>query len=124
MSTMKELSHHLVKTDQVIGVNVINNKHENLGKIEELVLDKYTGETAYAVLSFGGLLGVGDKYFAIPWKALSYEPNESSFVINQTKEHLSKAPGFDKKHWPNMADQTWQQSISTFYKSSTHPEDL
>jgi sporulation protein YlmC with PRC-barrel domain len=113
---MHELSHHLVKTDQVIGVNVINTNHENLGKVEELVLDKQTGETVYAVLSFGGVMGLGDKYFAIPWKALSYDPKEASFTLNQSKEALKEAPGFDKQNWPNMADRTWQQNINTFYE--------
>ena len=113
---MSDLSHHLVKTEHVIGVNVINHEKESLGKIEELVLDKHNGQVTYAVLSFGGIMGIGDKLFALPWKALSYNEDEKAFELRQSKERLKNAPGFDKDKWPNMADNTWKQDIEGFYE--------
>lgn len=112
---MSEVSYEMVKTHDVIGVNVTNETDENLGKIEEIVLNKSTGEVHYAVLSFGGIMGMGDKLFALPWKSLKYNSTKNKFTVNQTKEHLAQAPGFDKAHWPNMADNSWQSGISKFY---------
>ena len=91
----------------VIGSKVVNAKNEDLGKIEDLVLDAGAGRIAYAVLSFGGFLGMGDKYFAIPWNAFHFNLTENRAVLNVDKKLLENAPGFDKDNWPNMADSTW-----------------
>lgn len=112
---MTDLAYNLVKTNQVIGVKVLNHHDENLGKVEEIVLDKQTGQVEYAVLSFGGILGLGDKLFALPWKALSYDKDEEAFVVSKSKQVLETAPGFDKKHWPNMASCAWRNDIDAFY---------
>lgn len=105
----------IVRTDEVIGVNVKNAQGENLGKIEEIVLDKLTGEARYVVLSFGGILGMGDKLFALPWNAIHYNDNHDCFMLSIDKEKLKMAPGFDKDHWPDMANTTWSRSIYSFY---------
>jgi len=99
----------------VIGSKVVNAQHEDLGKIEDLVLDAGAGRIAYAVLSFGGFLGMGDKYFAIPWNALRFNLSEKHAVLNLDKKLLENAPGFDKDNWPNMADSTWGTSIYKHY---------
>ena len=97
------------------GDDVVNAKDEKLGTIEELMIDLDKGCIAYAVLSFGGFLGMGDKLFAIPWSALSVDTIEKRFVLNVKKELLEKAPGFDKSDWPNMADQAWGTKIYNYY---------
>jgi sporulation protein YlmC with PRC-barrel domain len=99
----------------VIGSNVVNAQHEDLGKIEDLVLDAGAGRIAYAILSFGGFLGMGDKYFAIPWNALRFNLSGKHAVLNLDKKLLENAPGFDKDNWPNMADSTWGTSIYKHY---------
>ena len=99
----------------VIGSKVVNAQHEDLGKIEDLVLDAGAGRIAYAVLSFGGFLGMGDKYFAIPWNALRFNLSGKHAVLNVDKKLLENAPGFDKDNWPNMADSTWGTSIYKHY---------
>jgi PRC-barrel domain len=99
----------------VIGSKVVNAQHENLGKIEDLVLDAGAGRIAYAILSFGGFLGMGDKYFAIPWNALRFNLSGKHAVLNLDKKLLGNAPGFDKDNWPNMADSTWGTSIYKHY---------
>jgi sporulation protein YlmC with PRC-barrel domain len=99
----------------LIGDAVHNKAGENLGKVEELMLDLEQGRIAYAVLSFGGFLGMGNKLFAIPWDAFSLDTDEHCFVLNEPKEKLEKAPGFDKSHWPDFADRKWGQTIHDYY---------
>jgi sporulation protein YlmC with PRC-barrel domain len=97
------------------GDRVQNRAHEDLGKIDDLMIDLDTGRIAYAVLSFGGILGIGDKLFAIPWDVLSLSQDEHMFILDVPKEKLESAPGFDKDHWPDMADPQWTADISSFY---------
>lgn len=115
LAEKRELSSDLVKTNEVINVTVKNDKLEKLGKIEEIILDKVNGQVRYVVLSFGGILGIGDKFFALPWSMFHYNKNEECFILNIEKEKLAKAPGFDKSHWPNMSLHTWEESIFKYY---------
>jgi len=114
---------HIVPAKTVIGSNVVNANYEDLGKIEDLVLDASAGRIAYAVLSFGGFLGMGDKYFAIPWNAFTFNLPESRVVLNVEKKLLEKAPGFNKNNWPNMADATWGTSIHKHYGLTPYWEE-
>ena len=97
------------------GDKVVNNQGEDLGKLEELMIDLDRGRIAYAVLSFGGFLGMGDKLFAIPWQAFGVDTVEKRLVLNADKELLKKAPGFDKSKWPNMAAPTWATTLYGYY---------
>jgi len=116
---MTDHSSKIVKANaEVIGREIRNQNKEDLGRVEELVLDKVSGNVRYVVLSFGGFLGLGDKFFALPWKQLEYSPEDKSFIIGLTKEKLEKAPGFDKNNWPDMADPTYQKSISDYYEDT------
>jgi sporulation protein YlmC with PRC-barrel domain len=97
------------------GDKVVNYKGEDLGKIEEIMIDLDRGRVAYAVLSFGGFLGVGDKLFAIPWQAFSVDTTNKRVVLNADKELLEKAPGFDKNNWPDMADLSLGSTLYGYY---------
>ena len=101
----------------VIGSKVVNAQNEDLGKIEDLVIDAGAGWIAYAVLSFGGFLGMGDKYFAVPWNAFHFDLSEKRAILNVDKKLLENAPGFDKDNWPNMSDSSWGASIYKHYGS-------
>lgn len=105
----------IVRSTEVIGYDVKNPQGENLGDLEDLAVDAANGQVAYAVLSFGGILGIGDKLFAIPWKALQLHETEKIFVLNLPKDKLKNAPGFDEKQWPNMADPQFSKELSEFY---------
>jgi sporulation protein YlmC with PRC-barrel domain len=105
----------LMGADTLIGDSVVNAADEDLGDIKEIMLDMQTGQVAYAVLSFGGFLGMGDKLFAVPWQALHLDTVNKRFVLDIEKERLQNAPGFDKDAWPDMADAQWAQQIHTFY---------
>jgi len=87
------------------------------------MLDVHSGRVAYAVLSFGGFLGMGGKLFAVPWSALTLDTEHKRFVLDIDKERLASAPGFDKDHWPNMADPSWTRSIHSYYGTKPYPDD-
>jgi len=103
--SMPEGETSLFKASKLIGYTVKNKKGEEVGKIEELVINSRDGRIAYAVLSFGGFLGMGDKLFAIPWKSLTPIPDQQSFSLDIDKEKLAETPGFDETNWPDMAPQ-------------------
>jgi sporulation protein YlmC with PRC-barrel domain len=105
----------LMGADTLLGNDVYNASNEDLGDIKELMIEMGTGRIEYAVLSFGGFLGMGDKLFAVPWEALKLDTMNHRFVLNIDKDTLKGAPGFDKGHWPSMADQTWATSVHKFY---------
>ncbi len=105
----------LMGADTLIGDSVVNAANDDLGDIKEIMLDMQTGQVAYAVLSFGGFLGMGDKLFAVPWQALHLDTVNKRFVLDIEKERLRNAPGFDKDAWPDMADAQWAQHIHSFY---------
>ena len=85
----------------IIGDKVRNKKDEHLGEIRDIMLDISTGKIDYFVIEFGGFLGIGIKYFAIPLRLLKVDPEKKAFIFDQSKETLEKAPGFDIDHWPD-----------------------
>jgi len=105
----------VLSASSICSDRVWNNYGEELGAIEELMIDVDTGQIAYAVLSFGGFLGFGDKLFAIPWKALKLDAANEVFKLNVERKVLESAPGFDKDSWPDMADSAWGQDIHKHY---------
>jgi sporulation protein YlmC with PRC-barrel domain len=105
----------LMGADTLLGNDVYNGAGENLGTIKEFMIDMTAGRIGYAVLSFGGFLGMGDRLFAVPWQALKLDTANKRFTLNVSKDKLKSAPGFDKDHWPSMADATWATDIHTFY---------
>ncbi|HVS19360.1 MAG TPA: PRC-barrel domain-containing protein [Planctomycetota bacterium] len=114
-------------TSDLIGMNVVSPEGDDLGEIEDVVVHP-GGETAYAVLAFGGWLGMGEKLFAMPWSVLRSVERDTdkpdskrSLVLPMDKAKLKQAPGFDKKNWPAMANADWSRDIDTFYEGSSNP---
>jgi sporulation protein YlmC with PRC-barrel domain len=99
----------------LIGMRVVNNEREDLGRIEDVLLDTRNNRASYAILSFGGVLGVGDKHFALPWEALVFDLSQRLAIIDVEKERLKNAPGFDKDAWPDVADAAWGERVYTYY---------
>ncbi|HEY2019107.1 MAG TPA: PRC-barrel domain-containing protein [Bryobacteraceae bacterium] len=97
------------------GDGVRNPAGDDLGKIEEIMLDVASGRVAYAVLSFGGFLGIGNKLFAIPWESLTLNEDDHVFILDADKDRLENAPGFDKDNWPDMADRDFGSQIYNYY---------
>jgi sporulation protein YlmC with PRC-barrel domain len=97
------------------GDSVHNSEGENLGKIEDFMLDMESGRIRYAVLSFGGIAGFGDKLFAVPPETLKIDTDKKCLVLNVAKERLKDAPGFDKDNWPNFADNALGRDVYDYY---------
>lgn len=97
--------------------SVENNAGEDLGKIKDLMIDWENGSVAYAVISFGGFLGLGNKLFAIPMESIKFKniDGHERAIINITKEKLEDAPGFDQDNWPKDPEYTFVDSVHAHY---------
>ncbi len=113
----RDNSPSMMSAESLIGNDVYNHLDEDLGNIKDIMLDMNNGNVRYAVLSFGTFLGMGEKLFAVPWQALTLDTENKRFVLDANKEKLVDAPGFDKDNWPDMADQTWENDIHSFYQT-------
>ncbi|QBQ55730.1 PRC-barrel domain-containing protein [Nitrosococcus wardiae] len=114
---------YIMAASTLEGDTVVNLEGEELGTITDIMVDVPKGRIAYAVLSFGGFLGMGDKLFAVPWNALILDAEDKCFVLKVDKETLKNAPGFDKGNWPTMADQRWATQVHTHYGTRPYWED-
>jgi sporulation protein YlmC with PRC-barrel domain len=107
----------VLSASTLTGDTVENDKGEKLGKLEDIMLDLQSGKIAYAVLSFGGFLGMGEKLFALPWSKLHVDQVKKCIILNASKELFKDMPGFNKDHYPDMSDPKWQTKITTFYQN-------
>ena len=105
----------VLSASTLTGDAVRNPAGDDLGKVDEIMIDIPTGRVAYAVLSFGGFMRMGNKLFAVPWESLTVDQDRKCFVLDVDKSRLENAPGFDKDNWPDMADQTWGRKIYDYY---------
>jgi sporulation protein YlmC with PRC-barrel domain len=120
----------ILKMSQVIGKTVENAQGNNLGEINDVVIDPSDGSVVYAVLEAGGFLGLGEKFFAIPWRAFQTVADNDKdkddkgeidkLILNVDKDRMQNAPGFDKDNWPNMADAEWGQTVHSYYKQDDY----
>jgi sporulation protein YlmC with PRC-barrel domain len=117
-------TYHMLSASSIVGDKVRNLAGETLGKIEDVMLDHETGRVAYAVLSFGGFMGVGDKLFAVPWHAMTVDLEAHEFVLDVDEERLEKAPGFDKYDVPSAADSSFLGEVYAYYQISPWYEHL
>lgn len=113
----------LMGADTLIGEDVYNDQDEDLGDIKEIMLDMRSGRVSYAVLAFGGFLGMGEKLFAVPWNALTLDTVNKRFILKVTKERLKDAPGFESDHWPDMASTAWADTIHSYYGTKPYTDD-
>lgn len=110
-------------TAQTLEANkVMNRSGDQLGEIEDIMLDVTRGRIAYAVMAAGGILGVGRKLFAVPWSALTLDTDRHCFVMDASVQRFKDAPGFDKDHWPEQADEQWHRDIHSYYNAPTYWE--
>lgn len=107
------------RLDRLIGRPVYGSAGEKLGNIEDLVLDARDNSISYAVLSYGGFLGYGNKLFAVPWSEFTPNTEKAAYTLDVRRQYLKNAPGFEKDRWPNMADRNWAQQITTFYRQGS-----
>jgi len=113
-----EAMQQVSRASKIIGTAVKNPTGENLGDIKDLVINPLSGRMVYAVVSFGGIFGVGDKLFAIPFKALQWNGEKEQYILDMDKKTLKDAPGFDQKHWPDSVSK-WdlqREQLNQFYR--------
>lgn len=110
----------VLSSSSLSGDRVRNSAGEDLGKAHDLMIDLNSGRVAYVVLSYGGVLGMGNKLFAVPWDAIKVDEDQKCLILNVEKNRLENAPGFDKDNWPDMADEQWGGRIHEFY--GTRPD--
>lgn len=113
---MVNTAQHL-SASSLIGDDIKNPQGESLGDLKEIMIDLGTGKVGYAVVAFGGVLGMGEKLFAVPWDALHVDQGNKCLTLNVPKEKLKDAPGFDKSNWPNFSDPTFTQQVGDYYRA-------
>ena len=105
----------LIAADKVEGTNVYNLAGDALGTIDDIMIDKASGRAVYAVMSFGGFLGIGEKYHPLPWSILKYNTSKDGYVVNLDKKALEGAPTFERDSNPNWTSD-YGRTIDSFYK--------
>ena len=105
----------LISANKVEGTTVKNTAGEKLGSIEEIMIDKRSGKVAYAVMSFGGFLGIGDRHHPLPWGVLKYDTNLEGYVVNLDKRVLEKAPTYGSDERVDLADESYGKKIHYYY---------
>jgi len=122
MNTTSTKTRNTLSATTLIGDPVVNRNGESLGKIEDLMIEPERSRVSYAVLSFGGFLGMGNKLFAVPLQAMRLSREEKRFVLDVDKERLKNAPGFDKDQWPDFADPAYGQKLFSYYGVTYTPD--
>jgi PRC-barrel domain protein len=105
----------LISSDKVEGTSVMNPAGEKLGSIENVMIDKLSGKVAYAVMSFGGFLGIGDRHHPLPWGMLKYDTNLDGYVVNLDKQMLEKAPTYADDERVDLADEEYGRRLHDYY---------
>ncbi len=105
----------LIASNKVEGTAVYNRQGERLGEVYNFMVDKYSGQVAYAVMSFGGFLGLGASYHPLPWRVLDYDTRMGGYVVDLDKAKLQGAPTFSQDETPNWSDREWGQRVHDYY---------
>jgi sporulation protein YlmC with PRC-barrel domain len=105
----------LLTATSVIGDHVENPAGEKLGKIKDIMLNIRRGTIEYVVIEFGGFLGIGEKFFAVPFEALELKAGRQIFILDRDKAFLEKAPGFNKEHWPGTNSREYAQKVEGYW---------
>ncbi len=105
----------LISADRVEGTAVYNRKDEKLGSVESIMIDKYTGHVAYAIMSFGGFLGIGDRQHPLPWNVLKYDTDKGGYLVDLDREQLMKAPQIDAHDTVLWTDPNWHNDVHKYY---------
>jgi hypothetical protein len=104
----------LIASNKVEGTAVYNQQRERLGSIHNFMVDKMSGQVEYAVLSFGGFLGMGSDYYPLPWNVLTYDTDQGGYVVNLDKSVLEKAPRYAQDNEPSF-DRDYAQEVYGYY---------
>jgi len=107
-------NHSLISAARVEGTRVYNTAGEHLGHIDDVMLHKISGKIAYAVMSFGGFLGIGEKFHPLPWATLSYDTEKDGYVVPLTRAQLESAPAYERSRLSGD-DAEWRENVYSYY---------
>jgi len=110
----------LISAGKVTGTNVYNTAGDSLGEIYDVMIDKQSGKIAYAVMSFGGILGIGEDYHPLPWQTLKYDTRQGGYVVGLTKEQLEKSPTYGRHETPAWGDRAYEKKIHDYYRTQPY----
>lgn len=105
----------LIGSDKVEGTPVYRSNGERVGRIERVMIDKLTGKVAYAVMSFGGFMGIGEDYYPLPWSLLTYNPRLEGYEVNVDEQQLKGAPKYSKHESWDWSDRARDRRVSDYY---------
>lgn len=108
-------SHELISSARVEGTPVFNSKGEKLGSVHSVMIHKQTGQVAYAVLSFGGFLGIGSHVHPLPWNLLDYDPERHGYVVDLTRQKLEQAPMLRLDEADRPSDRSYDEKLYDYY---------
>ena len=115
LNDTSDTSGRLIAADQVEGTSVYNPAGDKLGSVEDVMIDKVSGRIAYAVLGFGGFLGIGDRHYPLPWEKLTYDTNMGGFVVDLDKRVLEGAPSYGDADTAGWEDPAWGKRVYDYY---------
>ena len=110
----KDETSRLIASSKVEGTEVYNRVGEHLGEVYNFMVDKFTGQVAYAVMSFGGFLGIGERYHPLPWKALDYDVRQGGYVVDLDRAKLEGAPTYGRNDDPWL-DPAYMSGVDRYY---------
>ncbi|MXP62165.1 PRC-barrel domain containing protein [Roseomonas sp. M0104] len=116
----RRASSHLISSDRVEGTAVYDPSGNRLGSIETLMIDKVSGTVEYAVLSFGGFLGIGSSHYPLPWNKMRYDIGLGGYVVDVTEEQLKGAPSFHREETVDWSDASWGEKVRGYYGPSPY----
>ena len=105
----------LIAASRVNGTTVYNRAGEKLGSIYDVMLEKISGRAAYAIMSFGGFLGIGDRYHPLPWSALTYDTNLGGYVVDLDRKRLEAAPSYASNELATWDDPSYGRRVDEYY---------
>jgi sporulation protein YlmC with PRC-barrel domain len=105
----------LISSQKVDGTAVYNRAGDRLGTIDHTMIDKFSGQVEYAVMSSGGFLGIGDSYNPVPWKSLVYDVNLGGYVMDADRARLEQAPRFQSTGRPNWSDRAYTEKVDEYW---------
>lgn len=107
---------NLISAKKVAGTEVYNERGDHLGEVHDVMIDKVSGKITYALMSFGGFLGIGEKYHPLPWESFYYDTRKGGYVVKLSKDQLQSAPIVEDEARPWWGDRAYEQRIHDYYK--------
>src|SRR3954466_10971459 len=114
-NTKVDETHRLIASDKVEGTARYNGRGENRGTVKNFMVDKRSGKAEYAIMSFGGFLGIGDSYHPLPWQSLTYDEVQGGYVVDLDRSRLEGAPSYTTRDADRWSDPTYGRQVNDYY---------